>query len=269
MKASDYSSLIVELIAKNIVLSRGGALYFSGHDLPEVQFRPDSASEATETAPIKSVYYSAPSFGGKYWKENGRFYVSLPNGFVGILEPRDEKVIWAYVVEHYRFPDSILLDEKELLERLTLRMVNVSFIAEHGDLNEDDFILIEERRRLFAKMHQDSSVPLPGDTVEGTYYHGACKFSRGVIESFRTDGDRLSVCTSPYGEPWAHEKDGQVVVSTSGGPYFGYPRECFRPNGKEKRLFCEFGHAGVCGNGAISFPVEVNKWVLTEGREEE
>ena len=186
------------------------------------------------------------------------------------LEPPVRLRVWSYIVELFNFPGAIP-SEEELADRLEIRMCNVLFICEHGDLTEEDFDLIRERRCLFQKDREAAGqVPLPGDTVAGTYFDGACPFGHGVIET-RPFGeeDRLSVCTHPYGAPWAHERGGRLYVNTSGGPYFCYDPDQLEHVGDDTRLFTEWGHAGVCAHGTVTFPVEVASWRLREGADEE
>lgn len=263
MKASDFPPPIVELMAKNIILSKGGTIHFNDDSRPEINFRPGPGEEVIGKVPVIRIYYTGVALG----PEGIPYLCSTPNCRCFCLEPDDLPVMWSFIVEHYPSSDKDLFSGEELKKRLDLREYNLSFISEHGDLNEDDFAFIDCIQHKFAVLHQadeDGCIPKPGDTVEGTYYDGACKFSRGVVESFRTNENRLSVCTSPYGEPWVHKKDDAIVVTTSGGPYFGYAKQDFQYKGKEKRLFREFGHAGVCANGTISFPVEVNCWKVVE-----
>ena len=266
MNAKDYPQAVVELMAKNIILSKGGCIHFPEADRPVLDYRESPSDEHSVKVPVAGVSFRPG------WVKNSPYYAFLPDGVLCAIDKEDENVLWAYIVERYPSPGRVVVDEKELSRRLDLRLHNLSFISAHGDLKEYDFELVDFIEPFFSKKRvcpDGTPIPMPGDTVSGTYYGGAVSFGHGVIESGLTGCGKLSVCTNPYGSPWAHvNEQKELVVRSDGGPYFGYTPDQLEYVGEDVSVFKEWGSAGICGNGAVYFPIKVNAWRLKEGVDE-
>ena len=52
MKAIDFPPSIVELMAKNIILSKGGTIHFNEDSRPEINFRPGPGEEVIGKEPV-------------------------------------------------------------------------------------------------------------------------------------------------------------------------------------------------------------------------
>lgn len=176
------------------------------------------------------------------------------------LPEREVNILNEHIMEHFH-PDPAKIE----LEYL--KLINASFIMEHGELDESDFEKIFNAQKLMATLRlgaQAHSTPFPGDTLQGSYYHGSHPFTNGIILSrprWAAEGDtRIHFCAQPY-VPYLC-RDG--ALDTSGGPFFAAEREYLTFLGEEERLFWCFGHDGACGNGGIHFPCRTNRWLLSE-----
>ena len=260
MRAADYSPAMQELLAKNILLSRGGNIY-PQHGL--LTYPVTAEDGKTTERSVSSIHFTPGWYGG--------YYVYFTKGFAPLLDPEDRARAFKFIIENYTYPDRCSLDEKELRNRLDIRMNNISYISEHGDIDEQDFEMIEDIRSRLAKardFHGQAPMPLPGDLVEGAYYSGNHPFRNGVIESEMPYAvGKLSVCAQPY-TPWAHaRRDGSVFVNTSGGPFFSFDADQLEFIGPDTRLLEEWSHIGPCANGAIAFTATVNRWKVKENVE--
>lgn len=149
-------------------------------------------------------------------------------------------------------------------ERAELRMHNLTFIRRYGDLDGSDFEKIAALQAGCHRCRQGTGAKTvqPGDIIEGSYYDGKFPFTRGVAVS---GGERFTdrevyFCAEPIG-PWLYlHADKSPGVETSGGPFFGLDAKDLEYAGEDTRWFQDWGHAGPCGDGAISFPCKVNRW---------
>lgn len=262
MTAKDYTPAMQELLAKNILLSRGGNIYpMPGQLTYEVLNHDGRLTERDVT----SIHFTPG-----YCEKAGGYYVYFMNNMCPLTEPADRKKTFEFIIEHYKCPDKFVLEEKELINRLDIRMQNISYISEHGDIDEKDFAMIEDIRSRLAKARlfpDGKPAPVAGDLIEGAYYGGKFPFNGGVIESYSMSEDKLSVCAQPC-TPWAHRRSGDAIhVTCSGGPFFSFLPEELEYIGKDTRLFEEWSHNGPCGNGAIRFSAEVNRWRVRPGVE--
>lgn len=139
-----------------------------------------------------------------------------------------------------------------------LKKCNVKFDNKFGitdyevDKANDHRITIEWNQSLYDE-------PQVGDIVEGTYYGGKYNFKRGIITEVYDDG-RCTVCVHPY-TPFIVFDMTKVILSVSGGPFFGKPKSDFKIiSGEELRLFCDWGRCGACAGGAFNFPATVKRW---------
>lgn len=108
--------------------------------------------------------------------------------------------------------------------------------------------------------------PKAGDRLRLTTKHGDY-YSSAHIEGDYPWGDEPSynICECPY-VPFigiTENKDG-IWCSTSGGAWQGVPKDKLRYVGREKKLFCDWGHMGACAGGAMYFEAEVSVWEYAE-----
>lgn len=189
-------------------------------------------------------------------------YVYFDNGFGPVLEGEDKDRIFSYILRKYPVPENVATDVPTLQDHMRLRMDNLSFICQYGDLQKTDFENIERIRSLFIKTRQhpkEERQPLPGDIVEGIT-NGKETFNWGVITSQKMYATPMTICVDPYRFPWAVEKEKSIDVVTSGGPFIGITKEDLEYVGTGKRYFNIWSHTGPTGNGALNFSATVNKW---------
>ena len=256
MNPENYTPEIRELVAKNILLSKGGCLYPGCEDLA---FNVITKDSTTVRSKVSSIHFTPG------WPDP--WYLCFLNGLEALVkDPEDLLKVWDFIITNYAFPDRNILIEKEpLLERLKLRERNIVFITRHGDIDEEDIRMIEGYRRVIEakrKAVQSNPIPMVGDTVEGAYYDGAHPFRDGVIDTMNHWDKELSVCARPY-VPFVHYRghEGEDIgLSVSGGPFFGIDAKDLEYIGPDTRWFCDWGHAGICAQGSIDFPVTVNRW---------
>lgn len=182
----------------------------------------------------------------------------------------DEKSrLFDYLLGKFAFPDSGMT-ESVIRSRFKLRRQNLSFIREHGDLDSGDFEKMAKVKDVLEKVRMTGNpVPLPGDTVEGAYYDGKFPFSKGMLDTpYNWYGeDELSLCAQPY-SPFTSLTDKRkegYSFSMSGGPFFRLRKSDVEYVNTDIRLFTIWGHSGPCRNGAIRFPVTVNRWRVKDG----
>ena len=210
----------------------------------------------------------------RHWKT----FVQFTKSGIGGVVPRvilynsrpmndDEKEkVFSYLVSTFRLPSLVSEGGLSYEEAMHLFRVNESFIREHGTLTQSDLALIRRRQQAMqtALSNAPTDTPIPGDVVEGAYYSGKFRFEGGVIVSTPSWGFGVHFCACPY-TPWLYVNDeGKPHINTSGGPFFSCDKVHFEPAGETERMFCEFGHDGPCGNGAVYFPVKVRCWKLKE-----
>jgi len=137
----------------------------------------------------------------------------------------------------------------------TLRKENGSYDMEHTVTYEDvdkanRYIeLIESTRENFPKV---------GDIVELTTKHGDYYRNAHIEES----DVELNICEQPY-VPFIKPDKSGISCNTSGGSWLNIPVN-LKLIGKRYKTFCDWGHCGACGNGAIDFKAEVNVWEYIE-----
>jgi len=255
MRHQAYCPQEIELLAKNIILSMGGALYpQEGHLVLRVMGKDGTVEEKS----VSSVFFSPGE------KHRG-CYVGFLRDTYRVTEEEDMRRIWRFIVDNYSYPDrDISLDEESLRRRLELREMNIGFISKHGDINAGDIEMVEAYQKAIADMHDrmgDHPVPVPGDIVEGAYYDGAYPFKDGLLLSNPHGVSPLSVCVRPY-VPFVYlcKGDDTISLNASGGPFFGVEPSDLEYIGADRRAFCDWGHAGCCANGTVEFMATVNRW---------
>lgn len=242
------------LMGQNILLSYGG--HVSTPDRLQVKVKKENGDEEEMTVIAIGLIPG--------WKHP--LSITLIRGFATADELEDREMIWDYLLKRFPNPTGCHknVSTNTLKDMVELRTANLTFISEHGDINNKDLEGIRTVRQAFVRCRtrRANPVPLPGDLVEGAYYEGAHPFNNGVIlptPSYKEPG-LLELCAVPY-TPWVSMKDGKVR-DTSGGPFFGIRPEHLEYIGPDERYVCAWGHAGCCGNGAIKFKVKVNRWRL-------
>ena len=241
---------LIALRAQNIILANSGILSTRHNDL---------SFELRDGAQHKTVYADAIQFVPGY--KTG-FYITVLTKSYFVSDEEDLNKTLSYICANYQSPDKRELTDEELRFRVELRRLNLAFIAQHGDLTESDFTLIDEYRKamIAERIFSDGKVvPKLGDLVEGAYYGGKYPFNNGAIVPNTLFSEKLCVCAKPY-TPWLYCNDNEVMVNCSGGPFFSFKEDELEFVGSDTRLVCDWGHAGACANGSIRFPVTVNRW---------
>lgn len=100
-----------------------------------------------------------------------------------------------------------------------------------------------------------------GDRVRYTTRHGDF-YGNALIEAVSKDGT-LSICLCPY-IPFVWATADGVGCSVSGGPFITMTPQALKPSGTMQGDFCDWGHCGACGNGAVRFCAEVSLWEYRE-----
>jgi hypothetical protein len=136
----------------------------------------------------------------------------------------------------------------------TLKIENVCYDREHG-VTQSDVDKANSYAALIKSTRNDRQ-PMPGDVVQlttkyGDYYAGA------HIEKVDKEG---YICERPYVPFIRPNKTGDgITCNTSGGAWTSIPLK-LKLIEKCQKTFCDWGHCGACGNGAIHFRAEVNVW---------
>ena len=104
-------------------------------------------------------------------------------------------------------------------------------------------------------------VPQVGDRVRYTTRHGDFH-GNALIEAVREDGTR-SICLCPY-VPFVWMTAGGIGCAVSGGPFTAVTSRVLQPRGSVQGDFCDWGHCGACGNGAVRFCADVPLWEYRE-----
>lgn len=68
-----------------------------------------------------------------------------------------------------------------------------------------------------------------------------------------------NICEQPH-TPFIYAITDGIICSTSGGAWSNIETANLRYIGKEEKSFCDWGHSGACGNGAVHFKAEVSVW---------
>lgn len=104
-------------------------------------------------------------------------------------------------------------------------------------------------------------VPQVGDRVRYTTRYGDF-YGNALIEAVR-EGGTPSICLCPY-VPFVWRTAGGIGCAVSGGPFTVVASRALQPRGSVLGDFCDWGHCGVCGNGAVRFCAEVPLWEYRE-----
>lgn len=261
MIASNYSLSMQEVMAKNIIMSRGGLIYLSAGML-SLTVRHDDGTSADKAVLCVRMKPSQPEY----------VFVDFEDCSGRVEDEDDRKKVFAFLIETYSYPERALLNVDALRDRLRIRIDSVSFISAHGDLNESDFVAIGAMRDAIARLRDEVSshpVPIPGDLIEGPAFDGDEAFRFGVLVSERisernpSDGTML-LNKIPY-TPWATTlPGGGLAVHAGGGPFNHIRLEDLEFVGSDERRFAIWGHEGPCAAGAIFFTAKVNRWRMKD-----
>ena len=104
-------------------------------------------------------------------------------------------------------------------------------------------------------------IPQVGDQVRYTTRYGDF-YDNALIEAVREDGMR-SICLCPY-VPFVWTTSDGIGCAVSGGPFTAVMPQALKPSGAVQGDFCDWGHCGACGNGAVRFCAEVPLWEYRE-----
>lgn len=196
------------------------------------------------------------------WGSNEHLYVVYASGYDELVKNEDREKVFDFIAMNFSMPSICGLEGVTLQEARMLMEHNQTFIHTHGELDSFDMGVIRSRQKALEAVRGGGGVirPLPGDTVEGTYYGGAHSFRCGVIVSRAGWGKPISICAHPY-TPWVTVgEDGTPLVDTSGGPFFSVGEEDLEYLDEDYRYFCDWGHAGPTADGSIQFPAAVRRW---------
>ena len=106
-------------------------------------------------------------------------------------------------------------------------------------------------------------VPQVGDRVRYTTRYGDF-YGNALIEAVR-EGGTLSICICPY-VPFVWRTADGIGCAVSGGPFTAVTSRALQPRGSVQGDFCDWGHCGACGNGAVRFCAEVPPDLFCERR---
>ena len=252
---------INEIIAKNILLSRGGELKIGPS---KKQFTvPVSETQQVDIARIE--YIPTSKMKKLHLWIGDELFVTPENDI-------EETAVYEYITANFGNPDGEKLSNENLSFRMKLREMNQNFIRRYGDLNQEDFDMAERCIRLIDEArtaHNENPVPLPGNLVEGYCYDGTVYYSEGRIESRKHSQKELMFCGRPY-TPFIYQSplyDENYRLTIDGGPYIGINKADLEYVGKDTALFCDWGHEGPCQDGTVRFPATVNRWKIKKGTE--
>lgn len=245
--------LTLEQQARLILAAAGGAVSIRPLDLVLTE-EPDTDN------PTKSSVIGI-HFG---FLDRNAIVLIFHRGWRNIGDDEEKEKVFSHLTSAFGLPSFIGEEGLSYEEAMHLYRINESFIREHGTLTNSDLALIRSRQQAMQAALNDAptNTPVPGDIIEGEYYDGKFRFESGVIVNTPSWGTGIHFCARPY-TPWLYvDSESKPHINTSGGPFFSCDKKHFKPAGETERLFCEFGHDGPCGNGAIYFPVKVRCWKL-------
>ena len=108
---------------------------------------------------------------------------------------------------------------------------------------------------------RDPLVPQVGDRVRYTTRYGDFH-DNALLGAVREDGT-LSICLCPY-VPFVWRTACGIGCAVRGGPFTVVAPHALQPAGAVHGDFCDWGHCGACGNGAVRFCAEVPLWEYRE-----
>lgn len=148
---------------------------------------------------------------------------------------------------------------EERYSRETLLPMNTLYDHEHG-LTQEDVDMANKLVRHIERT-RNPRVPQVGDRVRYTTRHGDFH-GNALIGAVREDGT-FSICLCPY-VPFVWRTADGIGCAVSGGPFTVVTPHALQPAGTVQGDFCDWGHCGACGNGAVQFSAEVPLWEYWE-----
>jgi hypothetical protein len=142
----------------------------------------------------------------------------------------------------------------------TLKKVNPSYDYEHRIIQED--VEMVNNWITFIGNSRDKNSPQVGDIVEYTNEHGDFYKNAHIEKIDGYEGEGLHICERPQ-VPFIGKSNNRFYTSTSGGAWTNIPKN-LKLIGQREKAFCDWGHCGACGNGAVNFSVVVNVWEYKE-----
>lgn len=148
---------------------------------------------------------------------------------------------------------------EERYSRETLLTMNTLYDREHHLTQED----VDAANALVRHIEHTRNplVSQGGDRVRYTTRHGDFH-GNALIEAVREDGT-LSICLCPY-VPFVWRTADGIGCAVSGGPFTAVAAKALQPAESVQEDFCDWGHCGACGNGAVRFCAEVPLWEYRE-----
>ena len=104
---------------------------------------------------------------------------------------------------------------------------------------------------------RSADTPKAGDILRYTDKHGSY-YPEAHIE-YTCEGI-CNICERPYVPFISPNRTMGIQCSTSGGAWRDLKAGELKYIGKQEKRFCDWGHCGSCGNGAIHFTAEVSVW---------
>lgn len=136
--------------------------------------------------------------------------------------------------------------------------INESYNHQHV-ITKYDVDMVNEHTKLIEST-RSSNIPKVGDRLLFTSKHGDyCP--NALIE--KKNDDKFSVCVNPY-VPFIYSRDEGIRCDVSGGPFTSVPMTDLIYIGQCDSTFCDWGHCGRCGNGAVHFNAKVSVWEYIE-----
>lgn len=152
----------------------------------------------------------------------------------------------------------------ELYTKNDLLLLNKSYNYSHI-LNDKDVDKVNNFVEMLSNL--DKNLMHIGDIVvckatRKNYKDELAIYNNGHIEQVpgRHKDVFSNICTEPY-TPFITESENSYFTNTSGG-YWLTENDItkFRKIGERYKLFCTWGHCGMCGNGAVDFKVLMSVW---------
>ena len=140
----------------------------------------------------------------------------------------------------------------------SLKEINARFTCDHNIWESD--VTMANDYVAFIEGNRSIKTPQVGDIVRYTNEYGEY-YGYAHIET--VEDNEVYVCERPY-VPFIWKKNnGTLGCQTSGGAWSHIPLGELKYLGKELKTFCDWGHCGACGNGAVEFEAEVSVWEYT------
>lgn len=208
------------------------------------------------------------------YKECLEFYkLSLESG----IYSKDElKKIYEDCKEHEdgwrksKYYSSFINEQRELetilgigkYTRETLTEINQRFCHSHyPGIIDSDLTMANDYVRVI-EFSRSKKTPKVGDIVEYTNEYGDY-YMNAHIENKYEDGN-IYICERPY-VPFirVNKNENGIICSTSGGAWCTIPVANLIYIGEREKTFCDWGHCGACGDGAVEFKAKVSVWQYT------